>query len=141
MDGSLFIEDETVERGIQKAYGESYGEARQAWKIDDSSFRHLCLENKKDDLSSVDLSARYAITVLDQVVKKEIAEVKESLEAAKQDLIEELSENSETVIQIKDSPSEFRFKLQPESIPNDLPFYTHQRILLLSKPTSRIPKR
>ncbi|XP_060820915.1 ankyrin-3-like isoform X2 [Bombus pascuorum] len=77
---------------------------------------------KKDDLSSVDLSARYAITVLDQVVKKEIAEVKESLEAAKQDLIEELSENSETVIQIKDSPSEFRFKLQPESIPNDLPF-------------------
>ncbi|KAK1135295.1 hypothetical protein K0M31_008062 [Melipona bicolor] len=77
---------------------------------------------KKDDLPSVDLSARYAITVLDQVVKKEIAEVKESLEAAKQDLIEELSENSETVIQIKDSPSEFRFKLQPESIPNDLPF-------------------
>ncbi|XP_076763414.1 uncharacterized protein LOC143430860 [Xylocopa sonorina] len=77
---------------------------------------------KKDDHPSVDLSARYAITVLDQVVKKEIAEVKESLEAAKQDLIEELSENSETVIQIKDSPSEFRFKLQPESIPNDLPF-------------------
>ncbi|KAK2580285.1 hypothetical protein KPH14_012530 [Odynerus spinipes] len=77
---------------------------------------------KKDDLPSVDLSARYAITVLDQVVKKEIAEVKESLEAAKQDLIEELSENSETVFQIKDSPSEFQFKLQPESIPNDLPF-------------------
>ncbi|XP_014487569.1 PREDICTED: ankyrin-2-like isoform X2 [Dinoponera quadriceps] len=77
---------------------------------------------KKDDLQSVDLSARYAITVLDQVVKKEIAEVKESLEAAKQDLIEELSENSETIIQIKDSPSEFQFKLQPESIPNDLPF-------------------
>ncbi|CAL7944161.1 unnamed protein product [Xylocopa violacea] len=78
---------------------------------------------KKNDQPSVDhLSARYAITVLDQVVKKEIAEVKESLEAAKQDLIEELSENSETVIQIKDSPSEFRFKLQPESIPNDLPF-------------------
>ncbi|XP_026670323.1 ankyrin-2-like isoform X4 [Ceratina calcarata] len=78
---------------------------------------------KKDDHpSSVDLSARYAIIVLDQVVKKEIAEVKESLEAARQDLIEELSENSETVIQIKDSPSEFRFKLQPESIPNDLPF-------------------
>lgn len=77
---------------------------------------------KKDDLQSVDLSARYAITVLDQVVKKEIAEVKESLEAAKQDLIEELSENSETMIQIKDSPSEFQFKLQPESIPNDLPF-------------------
>ncbi|XP_076629390.1 uncharacterized protein LOC143345812 isoform X3 [Colletes latitarsis] len=76
---------------------------------------------KKDDFSGVDLSARYAITVLDQVVKKEIAEVKESLEAAKQDLIEELSENSETVIQIKDSPSEFQFKLQPESIPNDLP--------------------
>ncbi|CAK9820564.1 hypothetical protein ANTPLA_LOCUS10675 [Anthophora plagiata] len=77
---------------------------------------------KKDDPHSVDLSARYAITVLDQVVKKEIAEVKESLEAARQDLIEELSENSETVIQIKDSPSEFQFKLQPESIPNDLPF-------------------
>ncbi|XP_034174779.2 uncharacterized protein LOC117601738 isoform X4 [Osmia lignaria lignaria] len=76
---------------------------------------------KKDD-RNVDLSARYAITVLDQVVKKEIDEVKESLEAAKQDLIEELSENSETVIQIKDSPSEFQFKLQPESIPNDLPF-------------------
>ncbi|XP_011704780.1 PREDICTED: ankyrin-2-like isoform X3 [Wasmannia auropunctata] len=80
------------------------------------------LKIKKDDLQSVDLSARYAITVLDQVVKKEIAEVKESLEAAKQDLIEELSENSQTVIQIKDSPSEFQFKLQPESIPNDLPF-------------------
>ncbi|XP_011872627.1 PREDICTED: ankyrin-2-like isoform X2 [Vollenhovia emeryi] len=77
---------------------------------------------KKDDHQNVDLSARYAITVLDQVVKKEIAEVKESLEAAKQDLIEELSENSQTVIQIKDSPSEFQFKLQPESIPNDLPF-------------------
>jgi len=76
---------------------------------------------KKDDLQSVDLSARYAITVLDQVVKKEIAEVKESLEAAKQDLIEELSENSQTMIQIKDSPSEFQFKLEPESIPNDLP--------------------
>lgn len=80
------------------------------------------LKKKKDDLQNVDLSARYAITVLDQVVKKEIAEVKESLEAAKQDLIEELSENSQTVIQIKDSPSEFQFKLQPESIPNDLPF-------------------
>lgn len=80
------------------------------------------LKIKKDDLQNVDLSARYAITVLDQVVKKEIAEVKESLEAAKQDLIEELSENSQTVIQIKDSPSEFQFKLQPESIPNDLPF-------------------
>lgn len=80
------------------------------------------LKIKKDDLQSVDLSARYAITVLDQVVKKEIAEVKESLEAARQDLIEELSENSQTVIQIKDSPSEFQFKLQPESIPNDLPF-------------------
>ncbi|KAK0175043.1 hypothetical protein PV327_008828 [Microctonus hyperodae] len=80
------------------------------------------LKLKKDDLSNVELSARYAITVLDQVVKKEIAEVKESLEAAKQDLIEELSENSETVFQIKDSPSEFQFKLQPESIPNDLPF-------------------
>ncbi|XP_076175196.1 uncharacterized protein LOC143150636 isoform X2 [Ptiloglossa arizonensis] len=77
---------------------------------------------KEDDLPSVDLSAQYAITVLDQVVKKKIAEVQESLEAAKQDLIEELSENSETVIQIKDSPSEFQFKLQPESIPNDLPF-------------------
>lgn len=80
------------------------------------------LKIKKDDLQNVDLSARYAITVLDQVVKKEIAEVKESLEAAKQDLIEELSENSQTVFQIKDSPSEFQFKLQPESIPNDLPF-------------------
>ncbi|XP_029669474.1 ankyrin-2-like [Formica exsecta] len=80
------------------------------------------LKIKKDDLQNVDLSARYAITVLDQVVKKEIAEVKESLEAARQDLIEELSENSQTVIQIKDSPSEFQFKLQPESIPNDLPF-------------------
>ncbi|XP_070530667.1 ankyrin-2-like isoform X2 [Cardiocondyla obscurior] len=80
------------------------------------------LKLKKDDLQSVDLSARYAITVLDQVVKKEIAEVKESLEAAKQDLIEELSENNQTVIQIKDSPSEFQFKLEPESIPNDLPF-------------------
>ncbi|XP_012059295.1 PREDICTED: ankyrin-2-like [Atta cephalotes] len=79
------------------------------------------LKIKKDDLQSVDLSARYAITVLDQVVKKEIAEVKESLEAAKQDLIEELSENSQTMIQIKDSPSEFQFKLEPESIPNDLP--------------------
>ncbi|XP_020290962.1 ankyrin-3-like isoform X2 [Pseudomyrmex gracilis] len=80
------------------------------------------LKIKKDDLQNVDLSARYAITVLDQVVKKEIAEVKESLEAAQQDLIEELSENSQTVFQIKDSPSEFQFKLQPESIPNDLPF-------------------
>ncbi|XP_043269059.1 ankyrin-2-like isoform X2 [Venturia canescens] len=79
-------------------------------------------KGKKEDLPSVDLSARYAITVLDQVVKKEIAEVKESLEAAKQDLIEELSENSETVFQIKDSPSEFQFKLEPETIPNDLPF-------------------
>ncbi|XP_015589872.1 ankyrin-2 isoform X2 [Cephus cinctus] len=77
---------------------------------------------KKEDTRSVDLSARYAITVLDQVVKKEIAEVKESLEAAQQDLIEELTENNETVFQIKDSPSEFQFKLQPESIPNDLPF-------------------
>ncbi|XP_011300943.1 ankyrin-2 isoform X1 [Fopius arisanus] len=77
-------------------------------------------KRKKDP--NVDLSARYAITVLDQVVSKEIAEVKESLEAAKQDLIEELSENSETVFQIKDSPSEFQFKLEPESIPNDLPF-------------------
>ncbi|XP_015121969.1 ankyrin-3 isoform X2 [Diachasma alloeum] len=77
-------------------------------------------KRKKDP--NVDLSARYAITVLDQVVNKEIAEVKESLEAAKQDLIEELSENSETVFQIKDSPSEFQFKLEPESIPNDLPF-------------------
>ncbi|XP_076655020.1 uncharacterized protein LOC143360240 isoform X4 [Halictus rubicundus] len=86
---------------------------------------------KKDYFPSVDLSARYAITVLDQVVKKEIAEVKESLEAAKQDLIEELNENSETVIQIKDSPSEFQFKLQPESIPNDLP--------LLYKPPSPEP--
>nr|XP_033327143.1 ankyrin-2-like isoform X2 [Megalopta genalis] len=86
------------------------------------------LKIKKDYYPSVDLSARYAITVLDQVVKKEIAEVKESLEAAKQDLIEELSENSETVIQIKDSPSEFQFMLQPESIPNDLP--------LLYKPPS-----
>ncbi|XP_076296641.1 uncharacterized protein LOC143216947 isoform X2 [Lasioglossum baleicum] len=86
---------------------------------------------KKDYYPSVDLSARYAITVLDQVVKKEIAEVKESLEAAKQDLIEELNENSETVIQIKDSPSEFQFKLQPESIPNDLP--------LLYKPPSPEP--
>lgn len=79
-------------------------------------------KSKKEDLSSVDLSARYAITVLDQVVKKEIAEVKESLEAAKQDLIEELNENSETVFQIKESPSEFQFKLEPETIPNDLPF-------------------
>ncbi|XP_011332219.2 ankyrin-2 isoform X2 [Ooceraea biroi] len=79
------------------------------------------LKIKKDELEGV-LTAKYAITVLDQVVKKEIAEVKESLEAAKQDLIEELSENSQTVIQIKDSPSEFQFKLQPESIPNDLPF-------------------
>ena len=83
---------------------------------------HSALKMKKEDLQNVDLSARYAITVLDQVVKKEIAEVKESLEAAKQDLIEELSENSETVFQIKDSPSEFQFKLQPESIPNELPF-------------------
>ncbi|XP_074108587.1 uncharacterized protein LOC141533552 isoform X3 [Cotesia typhae] len=72
--------------------------------------------------ANVDLSARYAITVLDQVVKREIEEVKESLEAAKQDLIEELSENSETIVQIKESPSEFQFKLEPESIPNDLPF-------------------
>ncbi|XP_020709511.2 ankyrin-2-like isoform X2 [Athalia rosae] len=78
---------------------------------------------KEADMGSLDLSSRYAITVLDQVVKKEIAEVKESLEAAKQDLIEELSaENCETVFQIKDSPSEFQFKLQPESIPNELPF-------------------
>ncbi|XP_016838885.2 ankyrin-2 isoform X2 [Nasonia vitripennis] len=77
---------------------------------------------KKEDFQNVDMSSRYAITVLDQVVKKEIAEVKENLEAAKQDLIEELSENSETMIIIKDSPSEFQFKLQPESIPNDLPF-------------------
>ncbi|XP_078037351.1 uncharacterized protein LOC144470273 isoform X2 [Augochlora pura] len=86
------------------------------------------LKIKKDYYPNVDLSARYAITVLDQVVNKEIAEVKESLEAAKQDLIEELSENSETVIQIKDSPSEFQFMLQPESIQNDLP--------LLYKPPS-----
>ncbi|XP_063974723.1 ankyrin-3-like isoform X2 [Diachasmimorpha longicaudata] len=77
-------------------------------------------KRKKDP--NVDLSAKYAITVLDQVVNKEIAEVKESLEAARQDLIEELSENSERVFPIKDSPSEFQFKLQPESIPNDLPF-------------------
>ncbi|XP_023247332.1 ankyrin-2-like isoform X2 [Copidosoma floridanum] len=77
---------------------------------------------KKEDFQNVNMSARYAITVLDQVVKKEIAEVKENLEAAKQDLIEELSENSENMIQIKDSPSEFQFKLQPESIPNELPF-------------------
>lgn len=87
-----------------------------------TSFDTCAFKIKKDDFQSVDLSARYAITVLDQVVKKEIAEVKESLEAAKQDLIEELSENSQTMIQIKDSPSEFQFKLQPESIPNDLPF-------------------
>ncbi|XP_033226076.1 ankyrin-2-like isoform X1 [Belonocnema kinseyi] len=83
---------------------------------------HSALKIKKEDLQNVGLSARYAITVLDQVVKKEIAEVKESLEAAKQDLIEELSENSESVFQIKDSPSEFQFKIQPESIPNELPF-------------------
>ncbi|XP_011498508.1 PREDICTED: uncharacterized protein LOC105362720 [Ceratosolen solmsi marchali] len=77
---------------------------------------------KKEDFQNVDACARYGIKVLDQVVKKEIAEVKENLEAAKQDLIEELSENSDNVIQIKDSPSEFQFKLQPESIPNELPF-------------------
>jgi hypothetical protein len=77
---------------------------------------------KKEDFQNVDVSTRYGIKVLDQVVKKEIAEVKENLEAAKQDLIEELSENSDNVIQIKDSPSEFQFKLQPESIPNELPF-------------------
>ncbi|XP_057336017.1 ankyrin-2-like [Microplitis mediator] len=86
-----------------------------AMSIDSSPFRL-----KKEP--NVDLSARYAITVLDQVVKREIEEVKESLEAAKQDLIEELSENSETIVQIKESPSEFQFKLEPESIPNDLPF-------------------
>ena len=85
---------------------------------DSSAFSKL----KREDLPSVDLSARYAITVLDQAVKKEIDEVKESLEAAKQDLIEELGENSEKVSQIKDSPSEFQFKLEPETIPNELPF-------------------
>ncbi|XP_043471974.1 ankyrin-2-like isoform X2 [Leptopilina heterotoma] len=86
--------------------------------IDDhSSFR-----TKKEDLQNVNLSTQYAITVLDQVVKKEIDEVKESLQAAKQDLIEELSENNEVVFNIKDSPSEFQFKIQPESIPNELPF-------------------
>ncbi|KAJ8675636.1 hypothetical protein QAD02_011422 [Eretmocerus hayati] len=79
-------------------------------------------KTKRDDLQGVDMSSRYAITVLDQVVKKEIAEVKENLQAAKQDLIEELSENRENMIQIEDSPSEFQFKLQPESIPNELPF-------------------
>ncbi|XP_046744118.1 uncharacterized protein LOC124410039 isoform X2 [Diprion similis] len=73
-------------------------------------------------VTNINLSARYAITVLDQVVKKEIAEVKESLEAAKQDLIDELSENSKMVFHIKDSPSEFQFKLESESIPNELPF-------------------
>lgn len=80
------------------------------------------LKTKKEDLQNVNLSAKYSITVLDQVVKKEIAEVKESLQAAKQDLIEELSENNEVLFNIKDSPSEFQFKLQPESIPNELPF-------------------
>ena len=83
---------------------------------------HSAFKIKKDDSQNVDLSARYAKEVLDQVVNKEIAEVKESLEAAKQDLIDELSEHSETVFQIEDSPSEFQFKLQPESIPNELPF-------------------
>ncbi|XP_043485394.1 trichohyalin-like [Polistes fuscatus] len=100
----------------------------------------------KEDLPEVDLSARYAITVLDQVVKKEIAEVKESLEAARQDLIEELSENSETVIQIKDSPSEFQFKLQTESsIPNDLPFLYRppslEQITTADKDVTTIKKR
>ncbi|XP_043684899.1 ankyrin-2-like [Vespula pensylvanica] len=104
-----------VEKGFEKR--EKAARASTVTSSDTCAFKL-----KKDDLPGVDLSTRYAITVLDQVVKKEIAEVKESLEAARQDLIEELSENSETVIQIKDSPSEFRFKLQPESIPNDLPF-------------------
>ncbi|XP_035724087.1 ankyrin-2-like [Vespa mandarinia] len=104
-----------VEKGFEKR--------DKAAKVSTVTSSDTCaFKIKKDDLPGVDLSARYAITVLDQVVKKEIAEVKESLEAARQDLIEELSENSETVIQIKDSPSEFQFKLQPESIPNDLPF-------------------
>nr|XP_050868053.1 ankyrin-2-like isoform X3 [Vespula vulgaris] len=104
-----------VEKGFEKR--EKAARASTVTSSDTCAFKL-----KKDDLPGVDLSSRYAITVLDQVVKKEIAEVKESLEAARQDLIEELSENSETVIQIKDSPSEFQFKLQPESIPNDLPF-------------------
>ncbi|XP_051156914.1 ankyrin-2-like isoform X2 [Leptopilina boulardi] len=80
------------------------------------------LKIKKEDLQNVNLTSKYAITVLDQVVKKEIDEVKESLQAAKQDLIEELSENNEVVFNIKDSPSEFQFKIQPETIPNELPF-------------------
>ncbi|XP_046629849.1 uncharacterized protein LOC124310161 isoform X1 [Neodiprion virginianus] len=80
-------------------------------------------KSRKDvEVTNINLSSRYAITVLDQVVKKEIAEVKESLEAAKQDLIEELSENSKMVFHIKDSPSEFQFKLESESIPNELHF-------------------
>ncbi|XP_012285655.2 LOW QUALITY PROTEIN: ankyrin-2 [Orussus abietinus] len=111
-------------RGLEKLTEKRDKQGHSSVPSDTSAFKM-----KKEDMPSVDLSARYAITVLDQVVKKEIAEVKESLEAAKQDLIEELSEGTEGIFQIKDSPSEFQFKLQPESIPNDLP--------LLYKPPSQ----
>ncbi|KAL2712742.1 ankyrin-2-like [Vespula squamosa] len=113
------VSSDDYKRHVEKGF-EKRDKAARASTVTSSDT--CAFKIKKDDLPGVDLSARYAITVLDQVVKKEIAEVKESLEAARQDLIEELSENSETVIQIKDSPSEFQFKLQPESIPNDLPF-------------------
>ncbi|XP_066594347.1 ankyrin-2-like [Prorops nasuta] len=115
---------EEHKRHIEKSFDKHERAGRSSGTASDT----CAFKIRKDDLPNVDLSTRYAITVLDQVVKKEIAEVKESLEAAKQDLIEELSENSETVFQIKDSPSEFQFKIQPESIPNDLP--------LLYKPPS-----
>ncbi|XP_034951102.1 ankyrin-2-like isoform X1 [Chelonus insularis] len=130
-------QNESFTESTFKSYKESFSHITQSF---DDSKRHpeklvdikehlsygasidsASMKLKKEDLSNVDLSSKYAITVLDQVVKREIAEVKESLEAAKQDLIEELNEQNQPV-QIKDSPSEFQFKLQPESIPNDLPF-------------------
>ncbi|KAL7302881.1 hypothetical protein TKK_0004111 [Trichogramma kaykai] len=124
---------EPPREGKFDAKAKSLEEQKRAEKRDKSSSFHQATspKTKKEDSKSgsgggvVDLSSRYAITVLDQVVKKEIAEVKENLEAAKQDLIEELSaETGENVVgQIQDSPSEFQLVgLQPESIPNELPF-------------------
>ncbi|XP_044001755.1 ankyrin-2-like isoform X2 [Aphidius gifuensis] len=98
------------------------GKKKYSEKNQNQLKNEISLKLKKEEIKNVDLSARYAITVLDEVVKKEINEIKESLEAAKQDLIEELSENSNTIFPIKESPSEFQFKLHPETISNDLPF-------------------
>ncbi|CAB0037219.1 unnamed protein product [Trichogramma brassicae] len=123
---------EPPREGKFDAKAKSLEEQKRAEKREKSSSSHHMTspKTKKEDSKSgaggvVDMSSRYAITVLDQVVKKEIAEVKENLEAAKQDLIEELSaETGENVVgQIQDSPSEFQLVgLQPESIPNELPF-------------------